>query len=135
MKKKGGMTTDSPDRLNVIVEGTRITGDIVAESNVRINGEIDGNVTSTSKVVIGITGRVKGNLICQDADIEGKVEGHLKIDNLLSLRSKADITGEILTSKIQIEEGAQFSGSCKMSNFSTSSSGAKSVSREENVVY
>lgn len=128
------MATDSPDRLNVIVEGTRITGDIVAESNVRINGEIDGNVTSTSKVVIGVTGRVKGNLICQDADIEGKVEGHLKIDNLLSLRSKADITGEILTSKIQIEEGAQFSGTCKMSNFSTSST-AKSVSREENVVY
>lgn len=135
MKKKAGITTaDAPDRLNVIVEGSKITGDFIAESNLRIDGQIHGNVTCSSKVVIGTTGYIKGNLICVDADIEGKIDGQLKIENLLSLRSHANIVGEITTAKIQIEEGAQFSGQCKMSNFSKASTSAP-ADKQEGVVY
>lgn len=126
MKKKAG-TVESPDRLNVIVEGTKIVGDIVAVSNVRIDGEIVGNISASAKVVIGPSGLIKGNLVCADADVEGKIDGELKVENLLSLRSTANINGEITTSKIQIEEGAQFSGNCKMSNFSTSNTASKKV--------
>lgn len=136
MKKKIGMASDGPDRLNVIVEGSKITGDFIAESNVRIDGEIQGNVTSSSKVVVGQSGYIHGNLICEEADVEGKIEGTLKIESLLTLRSQANVTGEISTTKIQIEEGAQFSGECKMNNFSSSKSSATKVATaEENVIY
>lgn len=134
MKKKGGMLAESPDRLNVIVEGSKIIGDFMAESNVRIDGEIHGNVSSSAKVVIGQTGIIKGNLICADADVEGAIEGILKVDGLLTLRAKAHVTGEITTVKIQIEEGAQFSGQCKMSNFAPSAA-AKAEKLQEDVVY
>ena len=133
MKKKVGVAIDGPDRLNVIVEGSKIIGDFIAESNVRIDGEIQGNVTSSSKVVVGQTGLIKGNLMCCDGDIEGRVEGTLKLEGLLTLRSSANVTGEISTAKIQIEEGAQFSGECKMNNFSSQK--ASSNKKEENVVY
>lgn len=127
---------DSPDRLNVIVEGSKIVGDFIAESNVRIDGEIQGNVSSSSKIVIGQSGIIKGNLVCADADVEGTIEGMLKVESLLTLRSNAKVTGEITTSKIQIEEGAQFSGQCKMSNFSPSSKAkAKENTLQEDVVY
>ena len=136
MKKKIGLAADGPDRLNVIVEGSKITADFSAQSNVRIDGEIQGNVTSSSKVVIGQTGLIHGNLICEEADIEGKIEGSLKIESLLTLRSRASVNGEISTSKIQIEEGAQFSGECKMNNFSSPKSVATNVAAtEENVIY
>ena len=125
---------DGPDRVNVIVEGSKIIGDFIAESNVRIDGEIQGNVSSSAKVVIGQTGLITGNLICSDADIEGKVDGILKVEGLLSLRSNARISGEITTAKIQIEEGAQFSGQCKMSNFSSKST-ASPKAVQEDVVY
>ena len=125
---------DGPDRVNVIVEGSKIIGDFIAESNVRIDGEIQGNVSSSAKVVIGQTGLITGNLICSDADIEGKVDGILKVEGLLSLRSNAKINGEITTAKIQIEEGAQFSGQCKMSNFSSKST-ASPKAVQEDVVY
>lgn len=108
------MPSDSPERLNVIVEGSKIIGDIITESNLRIDGEVLGNVSSASKVVVGPTGKIKGNFTCHDADIEGFVEGTMKIDHLLSLRASANVIGEITTSKIQIDEGAQFSGNCKM---------------------
>ena len=137
MKKKIGGMGDSPDRLNVIVEGSKIIGDFIAESNVRIDGEIQGNVSSSSKIVIGSTGLIKGNLICADADVEGRIEGLLKVEGLLTLRAKAKVTGEITTAKIQIEEGAEFSGQCKMSNFTPEPTvtSTKENSLQEDVVY
>ncbi len=139
MKKKVGVMGDnSPERLNVIVEGSKIVGDFIAESNVRIDGEIQGNVSSSAKVVIGRTGVINGNLVCEDSDVEGKIDGVLKVENLLTLRSTAKVVGEITTAKIQIEEGAEFSGNCKMSNFSTSSSSTSTTAEntlQEDVVY
>lgn len=131
-----GVMGDSPDRLNVIVEGSKIIGDFIAESNVRIDGEIQGNVSSSSKIVIGKSGIINGNLVCSDADVEGRIEGVLKVEGLLTLRSNAKVTGEITTAKIQIEEGAEFSGQCKMSNFTAkSTSSSKQSTLQEDVVY
>ena len=136
MKKKIGVMGDSPDRLNVIVEGSKIIGDFIAESNVRIDGEIQGNVSSSSKIVIGKTGWINGNLVCADADVEGRIEGVLKVEGLLALRSSAKVAGEITTAKIQIEEGAEFSGQCKMSNFTAKTkSNSESNTLQEDVVY
>jgi len=127
---------DSPDRLNVIVDGSRVIGDMITESNLRVDGEVVGNVSSAAKVVIGASGCIKGNLTCADADIEGRVEGILKIDGLLTLRSQANIEGEITTGKFQVEEGAQFSGNCKMSNFSAGNIVEKAVEqKQEDLVY
>lgn len=115
LKKKDKVQFESPDRLNRIVEGTKIIGDIISESNLRIDGEVRGNVSTSSKVVIGESGVIFGNLTCQDADIEGKIEGKLKIDGLLILREQAQLFGDILTTKLHMEEGAFFEGECKMS--------------------
>lgn len=138
MKMRGKMPVDSPDRLNVIVEGSKIIGDIITESNLRVDGEIMGNVTSASKVVIGPNGKVKGNLTCYDADIEGYIEGTIKVENLLALRNEANVNGEITTSKIQIDEGAAFSGNCTMSNLKSSKSSVASMKveeKKEDIVY
>ncbi len=114
IKRKEKAPFESPDRLNRLVEGTIIKGDIHSESNLRIDGEVIGNITTTSKVVIGEGGFVKGNLDCLEADIEGKVEGTLSVESLLILREQSKIYGDIHTTKLHIEEGAFFLGSCKM---------------------
>ncbi len=133
---RGKTPTDSPDRLNVIVEGSKVIGDIITESNLRIDGEVLGNVTSASKVVIGVNGKVKGNLASKDADIEGYVEGIIKTENLLALRNNANVTGEITTAKIQVDEGANFSGNCKMSNMKKVAAPEEPVmEKQKGVVY
>lgn len=116
LKKKEKVQFESPDRLNRLVEGTRIIGDILSESNLRIDGEVKGNVATSAKVVIGETGFVHGNLSCLEADIEGKVEGKLNVEGLLILRETARIDGDIFTIKLHMEEGAVFEGVCKMSS-------------------
>jgi len=136
MKKRATIAPDSPDRLNVIVEGSKVIGDMITESNLRIDGEVKGNVTVAAKIVIGKNGRIDGNLNCGAADIEGKVEGMIKVEGLLSLRATAQIQGEITTSKLQVEEGANFSGNCTMSNASVKTTPRTSLSEaDENVVY
>ncbi|MFO0496057.1 MAG: polymer-forming cytoskeletal protein [Flavobacteriia bacterium] len=97
-----------------MVEGTKIIGDIISESNIRIDGEVEGNITTSAKVVIGENGCLKGNLTCQEADIEGRIEGKLMVEGLLILRDRSNIQGDIYTNKLHIEEGAIFLGACKM---------------------
>jgi cytoskeletal protein CcmA (bactofilin family) len=111
----GGNTThDQSDRLNKILSGTEITGDIVSDSNLLIEGEIIGNVSCSGKVVIGSSGKIKGNLVCVNAEVDGAMDGELTIENLLFLRSTARIKGDIQTLKLNIEEGAYFEGACVM---------------------
>lgn len=115
LKRKEKTTFESPERLNRLVEGTKIIGDIFSESNLRIDGEVQGNVSTAAKVVIGENGIVVGNLTSQEADIEGRIDGKLAIEGLLILRESSKITGDIQTGKLHVEEGAVFIGSCKMS--------------------
>ncbi len=111
-KEKTGF--ESPNRLNTFVEGTRIIGSVNSESNIRIDGDIEGDVFSAGKVVVGENGTVKGNLNCNEAEVLGKLEGDLRVDQLLVLREKSLIHGNIRTNRILVEEGAQFFGNCEV---------------------
>ncbi|MDA9809238.1 polymer-forming cytoskeletal protein [Flavobacteriales bacterium] len=104
----------SPDRLNRIVEGTHIEGDIKSDSNIRIDGYVKGTISVKGRLVLGPTGKIDGDIKCKNADLEGKLNGTIEVDELLSLKSTAKLQGEISTNKLAIEPGAIFSGNCKM---------------------
>lgn len=110
----GNATHDQSDRLNRILSGTEITGDIVSDSNLLIEGEIIGNISCSGKVIIGTSGKIRGNLVCVNAEVDGAMDGELTIENLLVLHSTARIKGDIQTLKLTIEEGAYFEGACVM---------------------
>lgn len=136
MKRKEKSTFESPERLNRLVEGSKIIGDLFADSNLRIDGEIKGNVSTSSKVVIGENGKITGNLTCLDADIEGIVEGTITVEGLLVLREAAKISGDIYTLRIQIDEGAFFNGKCQMGKRSVSDQVTiGDLTKEPSVVY
>jgi cytoskeletal protein CcmA (bactofilin family) len=99
---------------NRIVEGTIITGDINSKADFRLDGILVGNYTSSGKLVIGPSGEVQGDITCKNLDIEGKFTGKLQIAELLSVKSKAVIKGEVQTSKLAIEPGAVFEATCVM---------------------
>jgi cytoskeletal protein CcmA (bactofilin family) len=103
----------SPERLNRIVEGTHIEGDIKSDSNIRIDGYLKGTITVKGRLVLGPTGKIDGNINCKNADLEGKLNGKIEVDELLSLKSTAKLQGEISTNKLSIEPGAIFSGIVK----------------------
>jgi cytoskeletal protein CcmA (bactofilin family) len=89
-------------------------GDVISNGDIRIDGSLKGTIRSAGKVVVGATGKVEGEIICQNADISGEVRAHLKVSDLLSLKLSALVTGDILTNKLAIEPGAVFTGACSM---------------------
>jgi len=111
---KKGKGPDLTNQQNRISQGTTLKGDVTSEGGFRIDGEIHGNITSPNKIVIGKTGVVIGTLICNDADIEGRIEGKIEIKNLLSIKTSAHIEGEVTTGKLAVEPGATFNASCIM---------------------
>lgn len=108
-------STNSPDKLNRIVEGTNIKGEIRADSNFRIDGELVGSLDTLGKLVVGPNGRIEGDIKCNNADIEGEILGTIVVDGLLTIKASAKIQGNITTNQIAIEQGATFSGVCNYS--------------------
>lgn len=111
-KKQGKIDpTGSENRIN---EGTTFIGDIQSSGFFRIDGTIEGNITSPARVVVGAKGVVKGFLHCDNADIEGKIDGELKVTETLTLRASAQINGDIKTSELVVEAGAEINGNFNM---------------------
>jgi cytoskeletal protein CcmA (bactofilin family) len=107
-------TNENTPTINFLGKGTSITGDIVSNGDFRIDGELEGSINSKGKVVVGSSGNVKGNIVCQNADISGTVSAKVTVSELLSLKASAKIYGDIVTTKLAIEPGALFTGNCTM---------------------
>lgn len=104
--------------INLIGTGTEITGDVICNGDIRIDGTLTGNLRTKGKVVIGETGKAKGELSCKNADISGKIEGKIVISELISLKPSSVISGDIVTNRLAIEPGAKFTGNCNMTGSS-----------------
>jgi cytoskeletal protein CcmA (bactofilin family) len=116
--------------LNLISSGTDIMGDIKSNGDIRIDGSLTGNLNTKGKVVIGPTGKVKGEVICKNSEVSGLIEGKITVGQLLNLKASSKIHGDIATSKLSIEPGAVFSGNCKMSDNETNV-GAGTIKEKE----
>ena len=97
----------SSPSVDVIESSTKIVGDIVSKADFRIDGVVEGNITTTGKVVVGKSGKISGKLNCSNADVSGSISGHIQISETLSLMSESYIQGDITTAKLSVEEGAQ----------------------------
>jgi cytoskeletal protein CcmA (bactofilin family) len=119
--------TDSTT-INLISNGTDITGDIKSNGDIRIDGTLKGNLNTKGKVVIGPTGKVNGEVICKNSEVSGNVEGKITVSQLLNLKASSKVIGDIATSKLSVEPGAVFSGNCRMSD--NDNNGGAAVTKE-----
>ena len=100
--------------FNALTAGSKIVGNITADSDYRIDGLIEGELNCSGKVVIGEAGKIKGTVICANAEIMGLLEGKIKCHQQLSLRASGKIQGDVQTKTLIVEPGAQFNGTCSM---------------------
>ncbi|MCO5236998.1 MAG: polymer-forming cytoskeletal protein [Chitinophagaceae bacterium] len=97
---------------SLIGAGTTIKGDVVSNGDIRIDGTLKGNISGSAKVLIGAEGVVEGDIEGFQADILGKVSGKIIVKDLLNLRGKAAITGNVSAGKLQVEPSVTFKGQC-----------------------
>lgn len=113
-KAKPSFDETSVSANTIIGSGTVITGNITSNGDIRIDGKLKGNLTALARVLLGPEGVVEGNVSGQQADILGRVIGTVNVKDLLLLRGKAYLEGDIFTGKLQIEPSVTFNGKCHM---------------------
>ena len=99
---------------NRIEKGTKITGEIQSESDFRIDGILEGSISTSGKVVIGKEGKINGKVICKNADFEGVFTGNLEVKETLTLKSSSKSEVDVIISKLIVDAGAFFNAKCSM---------------------
>ena len=112
--KKSKMATETISTQNIIAADTKIVGDIVSKGPFRIDGQVEGNIKTKDKIVVGKSGFVNGTIDGINADFEGSFSGKLKLSGTLSLKSSAYVQGEVEVGKLAVEPGATFNATCAM---------------------
>jgi cytoskeletal protein CcmA (bactofilin family) len=98
----------------IIGAGTVINGDIESSGDIRIDGTLVGNLNGKAKVLIGAEGHIEGAVKGRNADVLGRVTGQMDIKEVLQLRGKCNIDGDIYAGKLEVEPTATFNGRCHM---------------------
>ena len=99
---------------NALTSGSKIIGTIIADSDIRLDGQLEGDLQCSGKVVVGESGQVKGTVDCHNAEILGLIDGQLIVKQTLALRSSGRIKGDVKTQTLIVEPNARFNGTCSM---------------------
>lgn len=110
----GSSQSYSASGINSLVAGTSIEGTIKAQSDIRIDGDLNGNLECSGRVIIGTDGRITGDVQCQNAIIEGYMQGVLTVTEELDIRESGSVNGEVNTGKLKIAPGGIFNVNCNM---------------------
>jgi len=129
-KEEMALEENHNNAINLIGSGTLIKGDVSSDGDLRIDGKVIGTIHSKSKVVVGASGTVEGEIKSQNAEIYGTHKGNVIAQEMIFLKSTANLVGDITTNKIVIEAGAVFKGRC---NMGTSTPMVESPKTEEEV--
>jgi cytoskeletal protein CcmA (bactofilin family) len=100
--------------INIISEGTKIKGDVISGGDVRIDGELTGNISTKGKLVVGPNGKITGEVNCSNVEVSGFIKGKISTTELLNMKSTSQIEGDIIAGKLSVEPGSLFTGSCTM---------------------
>jgi cytoskeletal protein CcmA (bactofilin family) len=114
----------------VIGDGTRISGEITVDGDLRVDGEVDGRITATRRIVVGKTGVVKADVEAGTAEIAGRVVGKLHAQDRVVLVGGSRLEGDVQAQSFKIEDGAYFQGNCVMGGGRAQKNGRISESDE-----
>ncbi|MFQ5570780.1 MAG: polymer-forming cytoskeletal protein [Rhodothermales bacterium] len=112
-------TSAAPNQVNMVGEGTVFEGTLRTEGDVRISGRIIGKLTVGGRAFVSPEGGIEGEVVATNADIGGQVQGELRIQERLILKSTARVEGSIKTGRLIVEEGAIFNGECEVGQSKT----------------
>ena len=113
-KKKNKVDLSQQVISTLISEGCVFEGNLRAPANVRIEGQIIGDVTIDEGLILGEKGVIKGSVITKELIIYGHIHGHVNTHSL-EIKSTGRITGDIKTQVLQVEPGGSHNGKLSMS--------------------
>jgi cytoskeletal protein CcmA (bactofilin family) len=108
-------------------KGSRVEGKLSFEGSVRIDGQVEGDISAQDTVIIGKNAEVTAQIHAGTVVVEGRVNGDITARQRVELRSPAKLVGNLSTPSLIIHEGALFEGSCTMGDESRVERGDKKI--------
>lgn len=102
------------DIETVIGKNTKIQGEVSGTGNLRIDGEIEGELKLSGTVIVGETGMVTGNVSARSLNVSGTVHGNARTEESLTIHSSGQLIGDVQVNAFQIEDGGIFKGRSEM---------------------
>jgi len=106
-------------KVSVLGPSLRFKGDLVADEDLVVQGQIEGSILHTRSLTIGAQGRMQGDIKARRITVEGTVDGDLYALDSVVLRAGAIFRGNVFANKVSVAEGAKFSGRIDMDNAPT----------------
>jgi cytoskeletal protein CcmA (bactofilin family) len=97
----------------VIGKSLVIKGEVTGSESLCIEGQVEGSISlsgDADRVTVGRTGVVSANLVAREIVVMGKVRGNLEASDRVDIRNDGSLTGDVVTQRITIEDGAFFKG-------------------------
>ena len=110
-KSEPNVNVNSISRIST---GTVIKGEILSPYDIRIDGMFEGKVQTKGRVVVGETANVKGDIVCENIDLWGRVEGNVFVKDTLALMEGCFVNGNLHIRRLSVELGSTFNGNCRM---------------------
>ncbi len=108
------MFTKSSEKLESFIgANSNFKGDIDTKGTLRIDGAMEGNANA-DRIIIGEKAFLKGSAIARGIIVGGRVEGNLTAKEVVEIKSKGQVNGDIFTSKLTIVDGGMFEGRSSM---------------------
>jgi cytoskeletal protein CcmA (bactofilin family) len=104
----------SASRTSVLGPTLRFKGELHADEELLIKGQIEGSITHSQRITVCGEGVVKANIKAQTIVVEGTVEGDLQADKAIQIKDTARLKGNVHAPSVSIVEGAQFNGGVAM---------------------
>ena len=114
MSSKPQASAVNVNEVSRISTGTVIKGEINSPNDIRIDGTFEGKIVCKGRVVAGEKAVIKGDIVCENVDFWGKLEGCLYVKDTLTLKDTCTVTGDLHIKRLVVELGARFNGACKM---------------------
>jgi cytoskeletal protein CcmA (bactofilin family) len=103
------------DNINAFIgEGTSFQGSLTFEGTVRVDGKLEGEVSTKDTLLVGSSAEVKADIQACALVISGSVHGNVTAEKKIELHSGARLYGNISTPSLAIDEGVVFEGNCTM---------------------
>lgn len=122
--RRRSAAAEGPPGPSVIGAGTQINGQVTMRGDFRVEGRIDGNVTTRGEVVISDRGRLKGEIEADVVVIEGTVEGAVRARQVVRLKRGCKVSADLRSPAVELEEGGGFEGKIDMTEGAAKSGGA-----------
>jgi cytoskeletal protein CcmA (bactofilin family) len=101
-EQEAGVTVIGPDLV--------LSGELVSEENIRLQGRVEGNISTSGSLFVETTGQVKGDITAENVVVEGSIEGTVIAAQKFDLRPSGRIQGDIRASVVAIAENSFLRG-------------------------